>query len=101
MGSTANLASTTTKATTKMGATEVETMTQGFDHCGGVQAQRYSFLALPHTHRQPLIIPQAQADEETSKGDEDETAASKVDPPQLLLDSLSTTSSNGRVVDVA
>jgi hypothetical protein len=46
MGSMANLASTATKATTKMGAMAVETTTEGFDHCSGVDGQYSSLLVI-------------------------------------------------------
>lgn len=101
MGSTANLASTTMNATTKTGAMAVETMTQRFDHCLCIKVSTVLYPAWAITHRQLLVVPQAQADEEASKRDEEGRATSKVDPPQLLLDCLPTTGSDRRVVDVA
>lgn len=53
------------------------------------------------SHRQLLVVPQAQTDEEAAKGEQDEPTTGKVDPPQLVPSCLPTPSTKDRVVDVA
>lgn len=58
-------------------------------------------LQLGKTYRQPLVVPQTEANEEVSKREKNETTACKVDPAKLVPSRLAMPCADDGVVDVA